>query len=253
MHKVWDGLLIEARRPTNLPQINFDEIISSLFAAGPFYFFVIDFFDMSISHISSGFAEIHGMDSSDIGSINDILNLIHPDDMSFVVAAEKKALDFVYKNIGVEKITRYKESYNFRAKIAGENYHLFNHQSLVLTVDENGNFIKSLNILTDINHITNKNNYKFSIIGLADEPSYLNMDVYENGDKQNNRFCGNIFSKRELEIIKLLSEGNNTRSIAEKLFVAAETIKTHKKNIFKKTGCKKSAELVARSMSGGWI
>lgn len=254
MHNVWDGLVTVTRRPTQLPSVNFDEIISSIFSSGPFYYYIIDFFDMSISNISSGFKEAHGLGPEKVKTINDILHLVHPDDMGFVAKAEEKVFGFIANTIGNDKITRYKESYNFRFKTADGSYQLYNHQSLILTVDENNNFIKSLNIHTNISHITKKNNYKCSLIGLGGEPSYLNMDVYDNlGGASTGTVPENSFSKREIEIIKLMSEGHNTRSVAEKLFITPDTVKTHRKNILRKSACKNSAELIARSMSEGWI
>jgi DNA-binding CsgD family transcriptional regulator len=253
MHNVWDGLVTVDRQKTALPQLNFDELISAVFSAGPFYFYIIDFFDMSISNISAGFKEAHGIDPETIKNINDILALVHPDDMPFVAKAEEKVFEYIYKSIGADKITRYKESYNFRFKTADGSYQLYNHQSIILTVDENGNFIKSLNIHTNISHITKKNNFKCSLIGLGGEPSYLNMEVLATDAEKVFPIAEHNFSKRELEIVNLMAKGLDTNAIAEQLNIAPDTVKTHRKNILKKSQCNNAAELIARSMSEGWI
>lgn len=250
MHQVWGDLMIADRRPTDLPQLNFDEIISSVFSIGPCYHYIIDFYDMSIANMSSGFFEAHGIASQKIKNINDILALIHPDDMDFVSKAEKKTLGYIYDVLGADKFTRYKASYNFRFRKADGSYGLFNHQSLILTMDKNNNFIKSLNIHTDISHLTEKNNYKTSLIGLMGEPSFLNMDVLDDRSKLTSE---NSFSKRELEIVSLIAAGCQTKEIAEKLNIALDTVKAHRKNILVKSGCKNMAELTAKSISGGWI
>lgn len=254
MHEVWDVIKIEDRSPTDLPSINFDEIVSSVFTTGPFYYYIIDFFDLSISHLSSGFVGAHGLEVTRVKTINDILNLIHPDDMAFVSKAEKKTLDFIYGVLGAEKITSYKASYNFRFRTGDGSYSLYNHQSLILTVDKNNNFIKSLNIHTNISHLTKKNNYKVSLIGLRGEPSYLNLDPLDTlPGTESDSSAGHVFTKREIEIIRLLAEGFDTKQIAEKLFISPATAETHRKNILRKAGCRNSAKLVARSMSEGWI
>ena len=251
MHQTWESLLTATRRPTSLPAINFDEIVSSIFAAGPCYFYVIDFYDMSISHVSSGIAEAHGIHATNVKSINDILALIHPDDIHFVSMAEKRAYYFMYGQLPPEKVTRYKASYNFRFKTADGSYRLFNHQALILTTDENNNFIKSLNIHTDLSHFASKNNHKFSLVGLGGEPSYLNMDVEEyQGTKPPNE---NLFSKREIEVIRLIAKGQDSKTIADSLCISQATVKTHRKNILAKSGCKNASELTALSMSEGWI
>lgn len=50
-------------------------------------------------------------------------------------------------------------------------------------------------------------------------------------------------SKRELEIIKLISEGKTNRNIADELFISIETVKDHNYNIYLKTGVKNRTQL----------
>lgn len=254
MHEIWSKVQIEESSSIDLQRINFDEIVSSIFSSGPCYSYIIDFTDMSLSHTSKSFELIHGINPNEIRNIDGILNLTHPNDFEFVIQAEKSALNFIISEIGAEKFTKYKGSYNFRLRVADGSYELFNHQALLLRMDENYKFIKSLNIHTNINHLTKINNYKFSLIGLAGEPSYLNLDI----DNTKNENAGDhsppiVFTRRELEIIKLLSEGNNTKTVAKKLFISQTTVETHRKNILRKSGCKNSVELISRSLAEGWI
>lgn len=51
-------------------------------------------------------------------------------------------------------------------------------------------------------------------------------------------------SGRETEIIQLIAEGFSTKQIAEKLFLSARTIETHRKNIYRKLGVHTNVELV---------
>ncbi|MCE6989927.1 response regulator transcription factor [Dyadobacter sp. CY323] len=43
-----------------------------------------------------------------------------------------------------------------------------------------------------------------------------------------------MFTKREIEIIHLISKGKTSRDIALKMFVSEYTVKTHRKNILRK-------------------
>ncbi|MBN2175111.1 MAG: helix-turn-helix transcriptional regulator [Bacteroidales bacterium] len=45
---------------------------------------------------------------------------------------------------------------------------------------------------------------------------------------------GNLFSKREFEIIQLVEQGNNSDQIADKLFLSRHTVDTHRRNILYK-------------------
>ncbi len=51
-------------------------------------------------------------------------------------------------------------------------------------------------------------------------------------------------SKRELDIIRGIAEGLNSKAIAEKLFISRHTVDTYRRSILEKTNCKNSAELI---------
>jgi DNA-binding NarL/FixJ family response regulator len=53
-----------------------------------------------------------------------------------------------------------------------------------------------------------------------------------------------LISNRESEIITLIAEGNTNAQIAEKLFLSAHTVNTHRKNIMAKLGVKNTAGIV---------
>ena len=55
---------------------------------------------------------------------------------------------------------------------------------------------------------------------------------------------GGIVSEREMEIIKLIAEGNSNKEIAEKLFLSTHTVMTHRKNIMAKLGVNNTAGVV---------
>ena len=227
-------------------QISFNELTNSIISTGPFYFYIIDFFDMSLSHISPVISQIHGFDSETV-TFNDILEAIHPDDIEFVAKAEAVATDFFYEKVGYEKMLSYKTSYNFRFRLKNGEYALFNHQSLMLSLDDDGGLGKSLNIHTRIDHLSNFNTYKVSFIGLNGEPSFMNL----NPDEKNQEL--KEFSKREIDIIKLIGNGLNNEEIAEKLFISALTVKKHRNNILAKSDSKNTAQLIKNCILQGII
>ncbi|MEM8891968.1 MAG: response regulator transcription factor, partial [Bacteroidota bacterium] len=55
-------------------------------------------------------------------------------------------------------------------------------------------------------------------------------------------------SDRETEILRLLCEGQNYKSIAEALFVSGHTVRSHIKNIYKKLHVNSRAEAVKKAM-----
>ena len=244
LHDVW----FENRsiKTSTSHQISFDDLTNSIISTGPFSFYIIDFFDMSLSHISPSIFEMHEFHPETI-TFNDILGAIHPDDIDFVVKAEAFLTKFFYEKVGREKLLTYKISYSHRARLKNGEYALFNHQALMLTMDDNGGYGKSLNIHTRIDHLSNLNTYKISLIGLNGEPSFMNLSLDE--EHQDLR----EFSKREIDIIKLIGNGYNNNEIAEKLFISPLTVKKHRNNILAKSDSKNTAELIKNCILKGLI
>lgn len=244
LHDVW--LNNRTVQTTSSNQISFDDLTNSIISTGPFSFYIIDFFDMSLSHMSPSLFEMHGFDPETI-TFNDILGAIHPDDIDFVVKAEAFLTKFFFENVGREKLLNYKISYSHRCRIKSGEYVLYNHQALMLTMDDNGGYGKSLNIHTRIDHLSNFNTYKISLIGLNGEPSFMNLSLDEE-NKENKEF-----SKREIDIIKLIGSGLNNTEIAEKLFISPLTVKKHRNNILAKSDSKNTAELIKNCILQGLI
>ena len=62
-----------------------------------------------------------------------------------------------------------------------------------------------------------------------------------------------LFSRREIEIIKLLAEFKTSKQIAEKLFISKNTVDTHRKNILEEAGLHKTAELIVFAIENGIV
>ena len=60
-------------------------------------------------------------------------------------------------------------------------------------------------------------------------------------------------SERELEIIKLVAEGFSNTEIAEKLYLSAHTVNTHRKNIMSKIGVNKTAAIVMYAVKNNLV
>lgn len=244
LHDVWHDH--RTSQTTSSNQISFEDLTNSIISTGPFSFYIIDFFDMSLSHMSPSLFEMHGFDPETL-TFNDILGAIHPDDIDFVIKAEAFLTRFFFENVGREKLLKYKISYSHRCRIKSGEYVLYNHQALMLTMDDKGGYGKSLNIHTRIDHLSNFNTYKISLIGLNGEPSFMNLDLDEENKESKE------FSKREIDIIKLIGSGLNNKEIAEKLFISPLTVKKHRNNILNKSDSKNTAELIKNCIIQGLI
>jgi DNA-binding CsgD family transcriptional regulator len=245
LHDVW--LHNRTVQTGDAPQLSFENLNNSIISTGPFYFYIIDFYDMSLSHISPSIADIQGYLPESV-TLNDILDGIHPSDLEFVTRAELFLTKFFSEKVEREKLLTYKISYCYRARAKDGEYVLFNHQALMLTMDENGGYGKSLNIHTRIDHISNFNTYKISLIGLHGEPSFMNLSLEEQEKAPLRKF-----SKREIDIIRLLAVGLGNAAIGERLFISPLTVKKHRTNILVKSESKNTAELIQKCILQGII
>jgi DNA-binding NarL/FixJ family response regulator len=60
-------------------------------------------------------------------------------------------------------------------------------------------------------------------------------------------------SEREKEILVLITQGNNFRSIADKAFISYETVRTHVKKIYKKLHVASRAEAILKAQQQGLV
>ena len=56
-------------------------------------------------------------------------------------------------------------------------------------------------------------------------------------------------TQREIEIVKLISEGFTSQQMADKLFISPRTVETHRANLMKKVGVRNAIELVKKIQS----
>ncbi len=77
------------------------------------------------------------------------------------------------------------------------------------------------------------------------EPS-LKEEMLKEAQQDNRRsnFTLPTVTRREKEILKLLSEGNTSQQIADKLYLSIRTVENHRKNILHKFDAKNTVELL---------
>ena len=190
---------------------------------------------------------MHGLKNKPV-ILKEVIDLIHPDDLSYVILAEKKSLELMTQ-IGFEHSHNIKVCYSFRMKIATGKYHLFHHQAIHLVKDNLGQVSIALNIHTDIEHIKNINNQILLIQGVGTRDDYIQADL----STSLKTIDIPKFTKREKEILPLLAEGFTSKQITDKLFLSKETIRVHRKNILKKTDSKTSTQLMKKCLEWGCV
>lgn len=220
--------------------------ISEVVATGSFYSYVIQLADYSLHFVDPAARTLHPLQSLPT-QLADITSLIHPDDLGFVLAAEKAGLEKI-RSLGFEHSLQLKCAYCFRMQVHDGSYHLFHHQALHLSKDEEGRVSFSLNIHTDIQHITAVNNKIVLISGIEGRNDYWQIDLSEKHTAPMP-----LLSRREMEVLGLLAQGYSSKQIGQRLFISELTVRVHRKNLLKKTNSSKSGNLVKKCYELGLL
>lgn len=171
---------------------------------------------------------------------------IHPDDKNYFLKFENRIAEF-YNDLPFEKRGKYTYHHDFRVKTKEGKYIRLLHQIVPIEFDEH-NFYRTFGMHTDITHIKRDGVPSLSIIGLDNEPSYYNIQDFTAFSKSYG-----LFTKRELQILKLIVAGFTTKEISNELFISTHTVNAHRKNILNKACVKTPIELLRKVFSEGWI
>ena len=89
---------------------------------------------------------------------------------------------------------------------------------------------------------------------MSDHPDVMTNqpDQYQ---ETKNEYMDQLFklTKREKEVLSLISEGKNTKDISEELFISLHTVETHRRNLLEKLNVKNTAEMVKVAMLNNLI
>jgi DNA-binding CsgD family transcriptional regulator len=95
------------------------------------------------------------------------------------------------------------------------------------------------------------------VININDTPNEINTLLQKNLNIENSNTKINTqnesLSEREIDVLKLLVNGNANKEIADKLNISINTVITHRKNISQKTGIKSVSGLTIYAVVNSYI
>ena len=241
--QVWGQQEVEASKEKIM------DSFTTMFAPGPYYYYIFNFTNSEFDYVYHTANELLPIDDNQ-HTFEAMTKLIHPEDVPHMMNCEYMLGDFFTNKIEPHQICDYKISYLYRMKTR-KGYHLTLHQARVLTQDESGGVSKVFVLHSSIQHLVEANNYKISFFGLKGLPSYLGVPVQKRYSLTDT--IQHPFSNRELEVIRLLADGQSNKMIATLLKISLETVRTHRKNILEKSNCDNSLHLVAHCIRNGII
>ncbi|HWZ23383.1 MAG TPA: helix-turn-helix transcriptional regulator, partial [Cytophagaceae bacterium] len=134
-----------------------------------------------------------------------------------------KYIEYCIKYAPNEEVKKLRFSYEYMVNSKSGKKVWCVHQSTIIKLDSNGYPILDLFFISDITETKKDDIINFNISKKNEEGIYetIYSIAYETRKLS-------LLSSREMQILKLLCEGNSTPKIADKLNLSEHTVKTHR-------------------------
>lgn len=241
--KNWDKLNKQSISSYNSEIKNIDLVkhVADFFSAGLYYYFILNFNDYSVEKLGGSFNEIYGYNFKKL-TFENMMLCYTEEDIIDMQDKEKNICNFLFNYLTKEEIYNYKVCYLVKTTTANGQNKIILHQSKTIELSPEGKILKTLVVHTDITHLNPKLDNKISFIS-------KNKSFYSYGFNEYLVLYQDYnLTKKEIEIIENIANGKSEIDISEELNITIHTVKSHKKNIFRKTKVKNSAELVAKCL-----
>jgi len=218
----------------------------SFFLLGDSYYFIINHHTLKMEYVSKEIESVMGYLPSEfeIPFMND---QIHPDDRSWFLAIGSSMIDF-FSQLPIEKLMKYKVRYDIRFRKKNGDYARILYQGVLLEHDQNGRFLRTLSVHSDITYLKAEGKPVLSFIGMDGEPSYYDVaskNIFIESKEE--------LTRRERQVLMLLIEGKLSKEISHALNISKQTVDTHRKNMLRKKKMSNTRELIGKAIRYGWV
>jgi len=207
------------------------------------FFFIADMIEIKVLFACDTSLQVLGIESKDINA-RTMFAITHPDDIQRHNVSRSRMIKLcneIYINQNDFAVL----STNFRFQHAKGHYINMVMQGYVFPRVTPVKTTYCIFVTTDISWFGNiKHGYHYYI---GDDMSYFRIPDEEL------ILTGCIFTAREMEILKLIRQGFDSKSMGEKLFISTHTVDTHRRNILKKTRHISTADLIIDLQERGFF
>ncbi|MFC6996195.1 LuxR C-terminal-related transcriptional regulator [Rufibacter roseus] len=201
---------------------------------GEEFYYITDLAKAEIIFLKGKVQEITGIEPSKL-QLKDLYDIIHPEDKEPMLAAVKLAFEFLFEHPDLPSFenTFYLDC---RILLPDNTVKRILRRTTVFKRDEKGNITHTLGIWTNISAHKEAGPLRVSATGPL---SHLFTEKFHNWQASSL-----VLTKRESEILQLVSAGKTSQEIAQQLNLSVHTVNTHRKNMLEKTKLKNTVELV---------
>ncbi|HEU4717634.1 MAG TPA: LuxR C-terminal-related transcriptional regulator, partial [Bacteroidia bacterium] len=164
-----------------------------------------------------------------------LFGLFHPEDVEDLMNLITQAYDYGFS---LEQPSPFCVQFmvTYRIRKADGSYIKVMRQSTLFQVDREHGMISTVSMCSDITHIDGDKRIKFSMHGEEGKP-------FEVSDLRSKKTLQK-FTRREAQLVSLISNGYSTKQIAAELGTSVQTVETQRKNMLRKYNLANTFQLV---------
>ena len=226
-------------------------VLKSLVESSPSLSFILDYRTGKYYHFSSNALQVSGQKKESFLTEGIALAIdIHnkEDGRIYYNSIFEKRLKFM-QSLKPDDHSFYFYQHNFRLISKDKKQKTLLQEYQVVKADAKGNPLVIMGFCTDISHI--KTDTRITDAVILRKPGEMPVPVeityyYPRAEE-------GLLTNKELEILKWILEGLNSKEIADKLHISTHTVRTHRKHMHEKTNAKNIADLLRHALGNGLI
>ena len=222
-------------------------------AVSKVFWFILDFVPWRVHEAGGDIEKLTPFKKEDfVGSDNTILNnATHPQDLEQVHAFTNAWVDYIDDKPD-EFLQHVKMSLYFRMLNSKGEYYWIMVTYAESIRDAELRLLYGLVLVTDISHIKQEGKPMMNILDMNSNICQQ-FHCTEEGTLFTNNLDIPCFTKRERQVLLMLTKGYGSKQIADQFCVSVKTIDNHRQNMLHKTGSKSSSELVSLGIRMGVV
>ena len=222
------------------------KVLDNLVEKGQTIHFLFNYNTLSIEYLSQNAFGLTRKDRDYFAGTGDSLlrKIFRDKDVHFIVDEIPKAFQTVrdqYQHDEIENLS-FQIFIRLSEDLCGGRNKMFQYQ--VVEFDESKKPLLCMGWVSDVS--------------FASEPQYISIAVNHINDGESENvyhqrlyYGDEILSNREIQIVRLLVEGNTSQNVADELNISVKTVNNHRQNILRKLGAKSTSEVIRYAVMRG--